>query len=143
MIADAAPPPPLSVTSAPSARGKDGRERKGDPAEVVARLRRRAWESLGLERDGGGLRALLGDLADLGAAVEHDPLDRPSAEARNLVAVAQAMASGALFREESRGGHFRTDFPEHDDVRFLGHTLLTEDGPQLLAVDASPIGVAR
>jgi L-aspartate oxidase len=143
MIADAAPPPPLSVTSAPSAPGQDGRERKGDPAEVVARLRRRAWESLGLERDGGGLRALLGDLADLGAAVEHDPLDRPSAEARNLVAVAQAMASGALFREESRGGHFRTDFPEHDDVRFLGHTLLTEDGPQLLAVEASPIGVAR
>jgi len=53
------------------------------------------------------------------------------------------MATGALFREESRGGHFRTDFPETDDERFLGHTLLTSEGPRLLAVDASPVGEAR
>jgi L-aspartate oxidase len=143
MIADVGPAPPRFVPSAASAREREESARKADPAEVVARLRRRAWESLGLERDGTSLRGLLADLAELGAAVAHDPADRASAEARNLVAVAQAMASGALFREESRGGHFRTDFPDRDDARFLGHTLLTADGPRLLGVDLSPVGAAR
>ncbi len=115
----------------------------GDPREVVTRLRRGAWAHLGLERDGAGLRLLLAELRELGAAVAPRPADRAAAEARNLVAVAQTMATGALFREESRGGHFRTDFPETDDARFLGHTLLTGDGPRLLGVNASPVGEDR
>ena len=110
--------------------------REVDAAGLVATLRRRAWDSLGLERDGAGLRGLLDDLAALGAQVAAHPRHRAAAEARNLVAVAEAMAAGALFREESRGGHFRTDFPDTDDVRFLGHTLLTTDGPRLIPVDA-------
>ena len=35
---------------------------------------------------------------------------------------------GALAREESRGGHARTDFPTRDDERFLKHTLATKEG---------------
>jgi L-aspartate oxidase len=111
-------------------------ETEVDPATLVATLRRRAWDSLGLERDGAGLRDLLDELAALGARVTAHPRRRAAAEARNLVAVAEAMAMGALFREESRGGHFRTDFPETDDARFLGHTLLTMEGPRLIPVDA-------
>jgi L-aspartate oxidase len=142
MIADASPAPPPAVPPAPAA-AEDGRGTAVDPAGMVARLRRSAWENLGLERDGAGLRGLLAELSAMGAAVDHRPADRAAAEARNLVSVAQAMATGALFREESRGGHFRTDFPNTDDERFLGHTLLTGDGPRLLAVDASPVGEAR
>jgi succinate dehydrogenase/fumarate reductase flavoprotein subunit len=52
------------------------------------------------------------------------------------------MAACALFREESRGGHFRTDFPETNDARFLGHTLLTTDGPRLIPVDADAASAA-
>jgi L-aspartate oxidase len=37
-------------------------------------------------------------------------------EARNLHLVAQAMVQAALGREESRGAHFRSDFPERDAV---------------------------
>jgi L-aspartate oxidase len=108
---------------------------EGDPT-LVATLRRRAWDSLGLERDGAGLRGLLDDLRALAAQVSAQPRQRAAAEARNLVAVAESMAMGALFREESRGGHFRTDFPETDDARFLGHTLLTREGLRLIPVDA-------
>ena len=49
---------------------------------------------------------------------------------------------GALFREESRGAHFRTDFPRLDDRRFGGHTLLTGEGPRLVAVDPVAPAVA-
>jgi len=109
---------------------------------VAATLRRRAWESLGLERDGEGLRSLLDDLALLSKQVEARPRDRVAAEARNLVAVAGAMATCALFREESRGAHFRLDFPLPDDARFLGHTLLTPHGPVLFGVNDVPGGRA-
>jgi aspartate oxidase len=134
----AADPSPVAVGAAlkelsgPAAAS--GRE--GDPATLVATLRRRAWDSLGLERDGTGLRGLLDDLAVLEGQVASRPRERAAAEARNLVAVAKAMATCALFREESRGGHFRNDFPETDDARFLGHTLLTSEGPHLIPVDA-------
>jgi L-aspartate oxidase len=135
MAADPAPAA-AGASLADASRRRVPEESEVDPAGLVATLRRRAWDSLGLERDGAGLRGLLDDLAALGAQVAAHPRHRAAAEARNLVAVAEAMAAGALFREESRGAHFRTDFPETDDARFLGHTLLTNDGPRLIPVDA-------
>jgi len=44
-------------------------------------------------------------------------------ELGNLIECAEATVAGALAREESRGGHYRTDFPARDDVNFLRHTL--------------------
>ncbi len=63
------------------------------------------------------------------------PEDRLSAEDRNLADVTWAMATSALFREESRGGHFRSDFPATDDSRFFGHTLLDAAGARLVPVE--------
>jgi succinate dehydrogenase / fumarate reductase flavoprotein subunit len=50
-----------------------------------------------------------------------------------LVEVAETIVAGALAREESRGAHYRADFPRRDDANWLKHTLATRtpDGPQL------------
>jgi len=98
-------------------------------------LRRRAWECLGLERDAAGLRSLIGFLDTARPEAAFRAADRDAAEDRNLVDVARAMAASALFREESRGAHFRTDFPKADDARFRGHTLLEQGRMRLVDVE--------
>jgi len=41
---------------------------------------------------------------------------------KNFVTLAKLMAEAALWREESRGGHFREDFPARDDERWRAHS---------------------
>ncbi len=54
-------------------------------------------------------------------------------ELRSLVEIAETIVAGALAREESRGAHYRSDFPKRDDENWLKHTLAywTPDGPSL------------
>jgi L-aspartate oxidase len=133
MVEDGHPPP-----AAGAAEAGLGAARPGPPR---AELQRRAWEGLGLERDASSLRELLGWLE--GRRTEAaERRGRAAAEDRNLADVARAMARCALFREESRGAHCRTDFPEADE-RFRGHSMLDAAGVRLADVDAPVPARAR
>jgi len=144
MASDANPAPPARGNGD---RDDAGATQAGDPAPAEAAaatrtgLQRRTWEWLGLERDADGLGRLLAFLRDVRArtgagSAGREPADRASAEVRNLVDVAEAMTASARFREESRGGHFRRDFPNPDDARFRGHTLLDAGGARLTSVES-------
>jgi succinate dehydrogenase / fumarate reductase flavoprotein subunit len=63
-------------------------------------------------------------------------------ELGSLVELAEAVVAGALAREESRGAHYRSDFPKRDDARWLTHQLCryTPDGPRL---DHAPVTITR
>lgn len=63
-------------------------------------------------------------------------------ELQSLLEVAETIAIGALAREESRGAHYRADFPTRDDVAWLKHTLAhrTADGP---ALSYAPVTITR
>jgi L-aspartate oxidase len=136
-------PEPAAPAEPPASSSQDGPG--ADPAALAERVREGAWRALGLERDAEGLRALLAELEGLRAAPSLPT--RSSAEARNLADVAWAMATCALSREESRGGHFRRDFPQPDEARFHGHTLLGEGRARLVEADlpqgAAPLFRAR
>jgi L-aspartate oxidase len=107
----------------------------------IAELRRLMWREAGLLRDEVGLRrakagltalrakgpGLLGltpraqaRLSAMLATSILNPgllrLTRRTLEARNLLGVAEAMVQAALGRQESRGAHYRVDFPERDAV---------------------------
>jgi len=59
-----------------------------------------------------------------------------------MLDLAEVICAAALFRTESRGAHFRTDFPERDDANWLKHTLVYrgEAGPR---VDTLPVTITR
>ncbi len=63
-------------------------------------------------------------------------------ELGSLVDLAETVVLGALAREESRGAHYRSDFPKRDDLNWLRHTLCrdTPDGPRL---DHIPVTITR
>jgi fumarate reductase (CoM/CoB) subunit A len=54
-------------------------------------------------------------------------------ETRNIIQVARMLGSAALYREESRGGHFRLDFPDMNDARFLRNIVVSNDGGKVAA----------
>ena len=93
----------------------------------MASVRDLMWRAVGLFRDRDGLRRAVAALAD---SAHHPP--PPTADAwreLNLLTVARLIAGAALRREESRGGHFRSDFPERDDARWKVH-VVDQEGHQ-------------
>ncbi|MDX6214599.1 MAG: succinate dehydrogenase / fumarate reductase, flavoprotein subunit [Frankiales bacterium] len=59
-----------------------------------------------------------------------------------LLDLAQVLVVSALARHESRGGHFREDFPTRDDVHFMRHTMAYHDGPDV-RLDHKPVVQTR
>ena len=58
-----------------------------------------------------------------------------------LLDVAWLCAEGALRRQESRGGHFRTDYPKLDNERFLQHTYCRRRGDGSLDLSYGPVTI--
>ena len=89
-------------------------------------IRALMWKSVGLFREYSSLRdafsalheqqEALNDLLTASATLDHTSWRRAS-----LVTAAALIARAALRREESRGGHFRTDFAAHDDLKWKIH----------------------
>jgi succinate dehydrogenase / fumarate reductase flavoprotein subunit len=68
---------------------------------------------------------------DKGMAFNMDLLE--AFEVGNLLSFSGVMVAGAIARQESRGAHYRTDYPKRDDKNWLKHTLAwrTEEGVKL------------
>jgi L-aspartate oxidase len=77
----------------------------------IAELRGVMWRDAGLLRDGAGLCRAEQELAGMREGMPQG-MTRREVEARNLLVVAEAIVQSALGREESRGAHFRRDFPQ-------------------------------
>lgn len=82
---------------------------------VRKRVKRAMWERVGILRDAAALQR---------AIAEFDQISKSnlSISSRHFVTLALLVAKAALWREESRGGHFRTDFPEQRE-EFRVHSV--------------------
>jgi L-aspartate oxidase len=96
------------------------------PDPVRTAVQNLMWEHVGILRDRQGLLQALDRLEQLSPSVPPQ-LDRPGWETYNLWLLARAVARCALAREESRGSHYRSDFPYRDDERFARHSVYFSD----------------
>ncbi|WNZ09086.1 succinate dehydrogenase flavoprotein subunit [Streptomyces sp. 11x1] len=84
-------------------------------------------------------------IQDKGRRFNTDLLE--AVELGNLLDLAEVMAVSALARKESRGGHYREDYPNRDDVNFMRHTMayreVGDDGSETVRLDYKPVVQTR
>jgi len=92
----------------------------------------------GVLRTASGLGEAIAALDKL-AGTAAEAVDLESWETTNLLTISTALADAAALREETRGSHWREDFPERDDPRFAGHfDVVMRDGESTLSFVPSP-----
>ncbi|HYV19165.1 MAG TPA: L-aspartate oxidase [Verrucomicrobiae bacterium] len=122
-------PDPAAKGDAAARLGEAVRSIEAGAAEdVVARLREVMWKDVGLLRDAEGLRRTVRTILNLESGLAPRPPLRPGLEARNLLFVGRLVAESALRREESRGSHWRSDFPRPEPGRGR-HAVIAPGAP--------------
>jgi len=95
------------------------------------------WERVGIVRSGQGLKQALSEIQDLQTRLKHAQVAggrafnltwQQALDLRNLLLASELIAGSALAREESRGAHYREDFPQPDDARWLKNIYLSRNG---------------
>ena len=99
----------------------------GNTAEAeqfIRKVQSLMWRHVGVVRDGNSLRQVI---AELTALKQHAPRsgNRVAREAANIVDTGLLIARSALAREESRGAHYRLDFPLKNESKFHKHSVVT------------------
>ena len=105
-----------------------------DAPDGLAEIAALDWKAAGLIRNASALAAASDALDRL--ARTRRPIDRDALEARAALCAARLVVRAALVREESRGSHFRSDFPSRDDDHWRAHIVWDSSGYQLAPVGA-------
>jgi fumarate reductase (CoM/CoB) subunit A len=115
---------------------KLGERREGEnPITLRNKLRRLMWEKVGIFRNGRDLAEAVETIAvwrreadrGLSTVNKSSRFNRELVEAmeiENMLLTSEMVARCALMREESRGAHFRRDFPKADDVNWFANLVL-------------------
>ena len=79
------------------------------------------WNEVGIIREQTGLKKAGAKIEQLYRSLTRgdDPLTYM--EMVNMLTVARVVIQAALWRRESRGGHFRSDYPQRDDLNWMKH----------------------
>ena len=107
-----------------------GAGRRGSPGQL-ALVREQLWENVGIVRNATGLRNAIGALRDVVRSVAPTNGDDLPGAVANAALTASLMAEAALCRTESRGAHFREDWPRPRAIwrKHIGLRLARRAGP--------------
>jgi fumarate reductase flavoprotein subunit len=122
-------------------------------ADIRADMRATLETAAGIYRDGPTLTAAVDQIKLLQERFARAGIDDHSRtfnteltallELSGMLDIAQTIIESALRREESRGAHQRTDFPNRDDEHFLAHTLVHRESDGTARVEYLPVTVTR
>ena len=99
-----------------------------DFSKPLRELQQAMWNRAGLLRDAEGLSAVMAEFPSVSESWEGTVPTRALVEYRNLRTVSRLIVESALAREESRGAHYRNDFPRRDDEKFQKHSVVSKGG---------------
>jgi len=109
-------------------------------------------QNVGIYREASKIRKGVADLRELQERFTHVRVNDTSdvfntnlmqvLELKNMLDLAETVAAGALAREESRGSHTRTDFPQRDDEKWHKHTIATIEGDRV-KLGEKPVTMGR
>ena len=116
-----ADPPKSATKQSPAATA--ARPPAAGPSAALTKIRDLMWKQVGILRSGSGLSAALEQLKSIPLAEPKRPT-RTEQELLNLHALACLITRSAMAREESRGSHYRSDFPFHNDEVFAKHSTV-------------------
>jgi succinate dehydrogenase/fumarate reductase flavoprotein subunit len=112
------------------------REPRGSPFALRDELGRLMWDRVGIIRNEKTLRQALDDIRELANRLQQIGIKggrafnlawQQALDMRNLLLASELIARSALAREDSRGAHYRDDFPENDNARWLKNIYLARD----------------
>ena len=122
-------------------------------AELLRELQTVMMEGCGVFRSRDGMQKCLDQVMAIQCRFAHIRLNDSSRtfntdligalQTRSLVHIAEVIVRGALAREESRGGHFRTDFPKRDDDAWLRHTYARRLADGGIEFSYQPVAITR
>jgi succinate dehydrogenase/fumarate reductase flavoprotein subunit len=109
----------------------------GALARLREQVKRTMWEQVGILRNGAAIAAAIPVLEEVAEEVRATRVRslrqfKTRLETLNLARVGRMIAGAAARRTESRGAHFRTDFPQRDDGRWLVNHFVRQEGNELV-----------
>jgi L-aspartate oxidase len=118
-----------------------------DLASIRSAIRQTMSRHVSVVRDAAGLTTAIAELDQIARRLPDKPSGRAEWVTANMVMAARAIATAALLREESRGAHFRSDFPDRDPgldgLHYICQSGLPEEGAWTLDTLSSAIPVVR
>ncbi|MCS7253700.1 MAG: L-aspartate oxidase [Armatimonadota bacterium] len=109
---------PLALLPSRMVVGKDV-----DFVHMRSGLQKLMWESVGIVRERQGLDATRSQLEHWLSAIGHVPIDVRAWEVMNMLLVGRLIVESALMRTESRGAHYREDYPIRDDANWAARLV--------------------
>jgi L-aspartate oxidase len=91
--------------------------------EFIRQVQEIMWRDVGIVRSGKSLKQAIEKLEAMREALPKEN-SRRTYEANNIWQCGMLIARSALARLESRGAHYRTDYPAHDDAKFAKHSVM-------------------
>jgi L-aspartate oxidase len=115
-------PTPSASTIAPQASVEPNGS-TGDVDKIIQRVQSLMWQNVAVVREGKALRQTLADLTSIATTVPQ-ATGRRAHEAANILQTGMLITRSALARLESRGAHYRLDYPIKDDAKYKKHSVV-------------------
>lgn len=114
-----------------------------DIRDLITMLKEAMWTGAGVIREAKSLKNVLNVIEELKSSILYSPREnfgdlKKILEFQNMLLIAEMISRSALLRTESRGSHYRSDFPEEDNIEWLQNIIVSKEDSKM-KIKSSPV----